>query len=120
MSCRYLLNRLGTRAVHSRRRMTTQASAAPTYHVLQYKYVPDILEKRGPFREQHLAAASQKKDEGKVVLAGALADPVDSALFIWKNSSQEEIEQFVKDDVYVHNKLVSDWSIRPYMVMIAA
>ena len=38
----------------------TQASAAPSYHVLQYKYVPDILEKRGPFREQHLAAAGQK------------------------------------------------------------
>ena len=40
----------------------TQASAAPSYHVLQYKYVPDILEKRGPFREKHLAAASQKVD----------------------------------------------------------
>lgn len=39
---------------------TTQASAAPTYHVLQYKYVPDILENRGPFREKHLAAAGQK------------------------------------------------------------
>ena len=38
----------------------TQASAAPTYSVLQYKYVKDILEKRGPFRENHLAAARAK------------------------------------------------------------
>ena len=38
----------------------TQASAAPSYHVLQYRYVPDILEKRGPFREAHLGAARQK------------------------------------------------------------
>ena len=38
----------------------TQASAAPSYHVLQYKYVPDILEKRGPFREKHLELAGQK------------------------------------------------------------
>ncbi len=38
----------------------TQASAAPSYHVLQYKYIPDILEKRGPFREKHLALAGQK------------------------------------------------------------
>ena len=38
----------------------TQASAAPSYHVLQYKYVPDILEKRGPHREAHLGAARQK------------------------------------------------------------
>ncbi|CAL5223834.1 g6413 [Coccomyxa viridis] len=99
--------------------MATQASAAPSYHVLQYKYVPDILEKRGPFREKHLELAGQKRDEGKIVLAGALTDPVDTALFIWKNASQEEIEQFVKDDVYVNNKLVTDWSIRPWMVMIS-
>lgn len=38
-----------------------QASAAPanSYMLLQYKYVPDILEKRGPFREQHLAGANK-------------------------------------------------------------
>lgn len=37
-----------------------QASgAAPSYHVLQYSYVPDILEKRGPYREAHLAGAAK-------------------------------------------------------------
>lgn len=93
---------------------TTKASAAPTFHVLQYKYVPDILEKRTPFRETHLAKASEKvilhsstthpcvhncdcdqgskflvlqAAQGRILLAGALADPVDSALFVWKNSS---------------------------------
>lgn len=37
-----------------------QASAAPanSYTLLQYSYVPDILEKRGPYREQHLAGAN--------------------------------------------------------------
>ena len=30
-----------------------------------------------------------QRDEGKIVLAGALTDPVDTALFIWKNASQE-------------------------------
>ncbi len=39
---------------------TTQASAAPSFHVLQYKYVPDILEKRTPFREAHLSKAGEK------------------------------------------------------------
>lgn len=27
--------------------------------LLQYSYVPDILEKRGPYREQHLAGANK-------------------------------------------------------------
>lgn len=38
----------------------TQASAAPSFHVLQYKYVPDILEKRTPFREAHLSKAGEQ------------------------------------------------------------
>jgi hypothetical protein len=41
--------------------LALQAAAAGSnsYHVLQYAYVPDILEKRGPHREQHLAGASK-------------------------------------------------------------
>lgn len=36
-----------------------QASAAPAsdFYVLQYSYVDGILEKRGPYREAHLAKA---------------------------------------------------------------
>ena len=32
------------------------AGQAPKYHILQYKYVPDILEKREPHRKGHLDA----------------------------------------------------------------
>ncbi|CAL8463514.1 g3048 [Coccomyxa elongata] len=98
--------------------MATQASAAPSFHVLQYKYVPDILEKRTPFREAHLSKAGEQAAQGRIILGGALAEPVDSALFVWKNSTTKDIEEFVKADPYVINGLVTDWSIRPYMVMI--
>lgn len=39
-----------------------QASAAPPpkFMILEYKYVPDILEKRTPHRAAHLAAAQAK------------------------------------------------------------
>ena len=30
-----------------------------SYHVLKYNYVPDILDKRGPYREAHLAGAKK-------------------------------------------------------------
>ena len=39
--------------------MILQAQA-PTYHALLYSYVPEILEKRGPHREEHLSLAKQK------------------------------------------------------------
>jgi len=47
-----------------------------------------------------------QKDEGKIVLAGALTDPVDSALFIWKNASQEVETRFsiCSSWLYIHNR----------------
>ena len=51
-------------------------------------------------------------------MAGALTDPVDGAIFIFKNVSKDEIEAFVKDDPYVQNNLVPSYEIRPYMVVV--
>jgi hypothetical protein len=44
----------------------------PKYHLLSYDYVADILEKRGPYREAHLAAAKQHLDAGVCVRACVL------------------------------------------------
>lgn len=93
------------------------SSAVPSYHVLKYTYVPDILDKRGPFREKHLEGAKAMAAANKLVMAGAIAEPVDGALFIFRNVTKQEIEAFVRTDPYVQNNLVPEWSIRPYMVV---
>lgn len=93
------------------------AAASNSYHVLQYQYVPDILEKRGPYREAHLAGANKMAEQSKLVMAGALTDPVDGAIFIFRNVSKEDIEGFVQADPYVANGLVPSYTIRPYMVV---
>ncbi|PSC70823.1 YCII-related [Micractinium conductrix] len=95
------------------------ASAAPanSYMLLQYKYVPDILEKRGPFREQHLAGANKMAEQQKLMVAGAVADPVDGAVFIFRNVSKEEVDAFVASDPYFQNGLIPSYSVRPYMVV---
>ena len=36
-----------------------------------------------------------------MVIAGALADPVDGAMFIWKGVEKAEIEAYVASDPYV-------------------
>lgn len=96
------------------------APAGPKYYILNYKYVPDILEKRGPFREAHLGAANKKLDAGKLVMAGAAGDPVEGAVFIWKNATKDEIEEFVRTDPYVVNGLVPEHSIKPYAVVVGS
>jgi hypothetical protein len=42
--------------------MASAAAAPPPakYHLLEYSYVADILEKRGPYRADHLAAANKQ------------------------------------------------------------
>jgi hypothetical protein len=51
-------------------------------HLLHYVYVEDILERRGPHREGHLALARRWKDEGRLLMGGAVGDPPHGALFV--------------------------------------
>jgi uncharacterized protein len=44
-------------------------------HILFYEYVPDVVERRAPHREGHLALIRRWYDEGRIVLAGGLGDP---------------------------------------------
>ena len=41
-------------------------------HILFYDYVPDMAERRGPYREGHLALIARWHEEGRVAMAGAL------------------------------------------------
>lgn len=90
------------------------ASQSSQYHVLNYKYVPDILEKRGPHRDAHLGAARKQDEAGKLLIAGAAGDPVDGAVFVFKNTSKEDIEEFVQTDPYMKAGLISSWSLQPF------
>ena len=62
---------------------------APGYKILQYQYIPEILERRGPHREGHLSAAKQLVEQGKCVLGGAAGDPVSLGVFVLKGMSDE-------------------------------
>ena len=52
-------------------------------------YVPDILEKRGPYRPGHIELAQALEAEGKMLLGGAWGAPVDGALFIFVVNSAD-------------------------------
>jgi uncharacterized protein YciI len=113
-------SQLSPRRHASRLGVTMAAQQDPEYHILQYDYVPDILEKRDPYRAEHLDGAKNMAAQNKLVMAGAIADPVDGALFIFKGVSKEDIEAFVQKDPYVIHGLVPKYSIRPYMVVASS
>jgi len=86
------------------------------HYILFYDVVDDYVERRGQFREQHLKLAKQAHERGELVLAGALADPADSAVLVFR--SVDAAEAFVRLDPYVANGLVKSWRVRKWMTVI--
>lgn len=88
------------------------------HYVMFYHYVADYLERRGPLRAEHLAAAWQAVERGELVLGGVLEDPPDRALLIFRTDSPEIIEAFAKNDPYVRNGLVVRWEVRRWNTVV--
>jgi len=86
--------------------------------LLFYDYVLDHLERRTPFRPQHLRLAQEARDRGELVLAGAYGDGEPGSLFVWRVDDPATIERFVEGDPYVKNGVVTHWRIRPWNVVI--
>jgi len=85
--------------------------------VLEYALVDDYLERRAALREGHLALAREAHERGELLLAGALPDPYDRALLVWK-ASREVVERFAEEDPYVVNGLVTSWTVREWNVVV--
>ena len=90
------------------------------HYVLEYDYVADVLERRPAFRAAHLERAQAAHARGEIVLAGALADPVDRALIVFRVEDPGVVERFAREDPYVLNGLVTAWRVRPWTVVIGS
>ena len=84
------------------------------HFLLFYELKADYLERRGEFRAVHLGMAWKASESGELVIAGALANPVDQAILLFKGESSEVAERFAKADPYVLNGLVQHWYVREW------
>ncbi len=88
------------------------------YYILFYKTVENYKEKRASYRAEHLKHAEFFQKDGRLILAGALADPADGAVLIFKGDSPEVARQFALNDPYVKNGLITEWEVREWTVVI--
>ena len=86
--------------------------------LLLYDVADDYLERRVPFRDAHLARARAAHERGDLVMAGALAEPADGALLVFRSESARTAEEFARDDPYVANGVVKSWRVRQWTVVI--
>lgn len=88
------------------------------HYLLIYEASDDYLERRGAFRGAHLKLAWEAVERGELLLGGALADPVDGAVLLFKGESPEVAEKFVRADPYVANGLVRSWRVREWTTVV--
>jgi uncharacterized protein YciI len=82
-------------------------AGAEDHHLLLYDYVEDMSERRGPYREAHLARIASERERGRIAMAGALGDPPHGAAIVFKGVERKAIEEFVLGDPYVGAGLVT-------------
>ncbi len=88
------------------------------HYLLFYELRDDYLAKRAAFREDHLQKAWQSHERGELVLGGALTDPVDRAVLLFKAESPQVAESFAQSDPYVKNGLVKRWYVRQWSTVV--
>ncbi len=88
------------------------------YYVLFYDVVEDFVARRAPFREEHLRLVREAYGRGDILLAGALSDPADRALLIFRVQEKSTVDGFARSDPYVRNGLVTRWEVRLWAVVV--
>jgi uncharacterized protein YciI len=95
----------------------THVSVSDVYYILFYEYVKDVVERREPHRDVHLARIRQEREAGRVVMAGALGDPPHGAAIVFTGVSAPDVEAFARDDPYVAAGLVTSWRVEPWRLV---
>jgi uncharacterized protein YciI len=84
------------------------------HFLLFYDVVADYAARRSEFRAAHLRKAWAASARGELVLAGALAEPLDGAVLLFRGDTPRIAEGFAEQDPYVTNGLVARWRVREW------
>ena len=84
------------------------------HFLMFYEAGEDYVERRAPYRDEHLRKAWAASDRGELLLGGALADPADGALLLFQGDSPEVAERFARVDPYVTSGVVKRWYVREW------
>jgi hypothetical protein len=87
------------------------------HFLLFYEVTADYAERRAEYRNEHLRLAWESWARGELILGGALTEPVDGAVLLFKADSASIVEAFAKKDPYVRNGLVTSWRVRQWMTV---
>ncbi|MEB3321586.1 MAG: YciI family protein [Synechococcaceae cyanobacterium] len=77
-------------------------------------YCENALERRAPFREEHLAGLRRQKEEGTLLTLGPTEGST-HVFGIYEADSREAVEELVKGDVYWRNGIWTAVEVHPWI-----
>lgn len=87
------------------------------HRILFYEYVDGMVDRRAPYRDEHLARIRAQADAGRIVMAGGLGDPVHGGAIVFRGVPPAEIEEFARADPYTEAGLVTSWRVELWNVV---
>jgi uncharacterized protein len=90
------------------------------HYLLFYEVVEDYVARRQALRDVHLTHANLAVSRGELVLGGALANPVDGAVLLFKGDTPAVAEDFARSDPYVLHGLVTKWYVREWTTVVGS
>ena len=88
------------------------------YYILLYDVVEDFINRRAPYREEHLKFVNEARQRGELLMAGAFSEPVDGAALVFSTNDPSVPKRFALEDPYVKSGLVKDWRVRAWKVVV--
>lgn len=84
-------------------------------HLLVYEYVPDMGERRAPYRDAHLDLIRRYHADGRLAIAGGIGVPVHGGLLAFREAG--DAEAFAAEDPYAAAGLITGSRIEPWAVV---
>jgi uncharacterized protein YciI len=95
----------------------TMSTTPVKRYLLEYTYVENMVERRAPYRAEHLANAEKLVGENVIIVGGAFMPNADGALFIFQ-TDKDTVERFVQADPYYRAGLIPKYKITEWNVVV--
>lgn len=83
-------------------------------YIMWGSYCENALEKRTPYRQDHLAGLAQQKEKGILITLGPTKDNT-QVFGIYEAQTEEEVKALVESDPYWKNQIWTDYQIKEWI-----
>ena len=80
-------------------------------------YCEDVLEKRAPYRQDHLDGLAAQKESGVLITIGPTKD-LTKVFAIYDAESEDTVRQLVENDPYWKNGIWTEYEVREWIQAI--